>query len=125
MDEPGRKATEKVARLLKTGKTKIVTLPAEYNDVNEMLMAGKQQEFKDAWFGAKTYTPSGLVSVSDQKDRYLDRPKKLSIPFPWQGMNRKLDNNIPREKITKAEYGVNLPDSGETKSEVIEPATYL
>ena len=110
MDEPGRKATEKVARLLKTGKTKIVTLPAEYNDVNEMLMAGKQQEFKDAWFGAKTYTPSGLVSVSDQKDRYLDRPKKLSIPFPWQGMNRKLEG-LRQGEITVITAGTGLGKS--------------
>ena len=90
-----------MARLLKTGKTKIVSLPAEYNDVNEMLMAGKQKEFKEAWYQAKTYTPSGLVSVSDHKERYLERPKKLSIPFPWEGMNKKLEGLIKKYELEK------------------------
>jgi twinkle protein len=91
MDEAGRKATDKVAKLLKTGKTKIVSLPSGFKDANEMLMAGQQKAFKDAWYNAKTYTPSGLVSVSDQKKRYLERPNKLSVPFPWQGLNEKLE----------------------------------
>jgi twinkle protein len=91
MDEPGRKATDKVAKLLQTGKTKIVSLPSDFNDANEMLMAGQQKAFKDAWYGAKTYTPSGLVSVSDHKKRYLERPTKLSVPYPWQGLNEKLE----------------------------------
>ena len=110
MDDQGRKATEKVARLLKTGKTKIVSLPTEYNDVNEMLMAGKQKEFKEAWYQAKTYTPSGLVSVSDHKERYLERPKKLSIPFPWEGMNKKLEG-LRQGEITVITAGTGLGKS--------------
>ena len=91
MDEAGRKATDEVAKLLKTGKTKIVSLPLGFKDANEMLMAGQQKAFKDAWYNAKTYTPAGLVSVSDEKKRYLERPSKLSVPFPWQGLNEKLE----------------------------------
>lgn len=91
MDEPGRKATEKIARLLKTGKTKIMSLPSGFNDVNEMLMAGEKEAWKKSWWNAKTYTPSGLVSVSDSKARYLERPEKLSVPFPWRGLNEKLE----------------------------------
>ena len=110
MDEPGRKATEKVARLLQTGKTKIVSLPSEYNDANEMLMAGEQKAFMDAWYSAKTYTPSGLVSVSDNKGRYLERPTKLSIPFPWKGLNEKLEG-LRQGEVTVLTAGTGLGKS--------------
>ena len=110
MDEPGRKATEKVARLLQTGKTKIVSLPPGYNDANEMLMEGKEKEFKDAWYQAKTYTPSGLISVSDHKERYLDRPTKLSVPFPWQGLNEKLEG-LRQGEVTVLTAGTGLGKS--------------
>lgn len=110
MDEPGRKATEKVARLLQTGKTKIVSLPSGYNDANEMLMAGEQQAFIDAWWAAKTYTPSGLVSVSDHKERYLKRPTKLSVPFPWKGLNEKLEG-LRQGEVTVLTAGTGLGKS--------------
>ena len=110
MDEPGRKATEKVARLLQTGKTKIVSLPSEYNDANEMLMAGEQKAFMDAWYSAKTYTPSGLVSVSDNKNRYLERPTKLSVPFPWNGLNEKLEG-LRQGEVTVLTAGTGLGKS--------------
>ena len=110
MDEQGRKAAQKAARLLETGKTKIMSLPHGFNDVNDMLMAGKQAEFMDAWWNAKTYTPSGLISVSDQKQRYLERPTKLSVPFPWRGLNQKLEG-LRQGEVTVLTAGTGLGKS--------------
>ena len=44
-----------------------------------------------SWWSAKLYTPSGVINVTDFiKDKYHNRPKKESIPYPWEGLNKKL-----------------------------------
>ena len=73
-------------------------------------MAGEQKAFMDAWYKAKTYTPSGLVSVSDNKDRYLERPTKLSVPFPWKGLNEKLEG-LRQGEVTVLTAGTGLGKS--------------
>ena len=90
-DPAGRDAAKKVARLLTPGKAKILTLPDDFKDPNEMLKLGRGQSYLDAWWSAKLYTPSGVINATDfVKDKYHDRPKKESIPYPWEGLNKKL-----------------------------------
>tara|TARA_B100001939_G_scaffold95369_1_gene81946 strand:+ start:1134 stop:2834 length:1701 start_codon:yes stop_codon:yes gene_type:complete len=89
-DKAGIEASQKVARILKPGKARILTLPNGYKDANEMLQKGKFQEFTKAWWDAKLYTPSGIIRVSEKQSQFLNRDKKESIPFPWDGLNKKL-----------------------------------
>lgn len=89
-DQPGREAARKVARLLSPGKAKILTMPEEFKDANDMLKKGMRQKYMEAWWGAKLYTPSGVVRASDCFDSWMNREKKDSIPFPWEGLNKKL-----------------------------------
>ena len=99
-DKPGREAARKVARIIKPGKARVVTLPEEFKDANDMLKKGRQQVFMNAWWGAKLYTPSGVLNVSDQFDSYMNRPRKPSIPYPWQGLNDKLEGMRQGELVT-------------------------
>lgn len=89
-DKPGQEAARNVARLLTPGSAKILSLPEGYKDANDLLRAGQHKLFVRSFWEAKVYTPSGVVSVSDQRDAYKNRPKKESIPYPWGGLNKKL-----------------------------------
>ena len=99
-DRPGREAARKVARIIKPGKARVATLPEEFKDANDMLKKNRQQLFMNAWWGAKLYTPSGVLNVSDQFDSYMNRPRKPSIPYPWQGLNDKLEGMRQGELVT-------------------------
>ena len=99
-DKPGREAARKVARILKPGKARIVSLPEDYKDANDMLRKGQSQAFMNAWWGAKLYTPSGVINVSENFDNYINRQRKPSIPYPWQGLNDKLEGLRQGELVT-------------------------
>ena len=65
-----------------------------------MLIKGKYKEFTSAWWDAKLFTPSGIIRVSEKKNQFLDRPKKESIPYPWEGLNKKLYGMRQGELVT-------------------------
>ena len=89
-DKYGREAARKVARIIKPGKAKIVSLPQGFKDANAMLEQGQYAQFTKAWWDAKTYTPSGIMELSSVKDKWLHREQKESIAYPWEGLNKKL-----------------------------------
>ena len=62
-DKPGKDAAKKIARLLTPGKAKILNLPEELKDANDMLRKGNHLTYVTAWWSAKTYTPSGVVNA--------------------------------------------------------------
>jgi len=90
-DKPGQEAAKKVARLLKPNKAKIMVMPDGHKDANDMLRKNQHGSYVSSWWNAKTYTPSGVLNVSENKDKYHNRPKKKSIPYPWDGLNKKLE----------------------------------
>ena len=67
-----------------------MTLPDVFKDANDMLKANKHKDFMEAWWSAKTYTPSGVINVSEEKSKFYNREKKPSVPYPWEGLNKKL-----------------------------------
>jgi len=99
-DKPGREASKKVARILKPGKAKILSLPAEFKDPNEMLKLGHHKAYVTAWWASKLYTPSGILNVSEERENYKKRERKEAIPYPWDGLNDKLDGLRQGELIT-------------------------
>jgi len=99
-DKPGKEAAKKVARILKPGKAKILNLPPEFKDPNEMLKLGHHKAYVTAWWGSKLYTPSGILNVSEERDNYKKRERKESVPYPWQGLNDKLEGLRQGELIT-------------------------
>jgi len=99
-DKAGREGARQVARIIKPGKAKIVNLPNGYKDANEMLVKKKFKEFTTAWWEAKTYTPSGILELSSQKNDWIHREVKESIAYPWEGLNKKLYGLRKGELVT-------------------------
>jgi twinkle protein len=99
-DKQGREASVKVARLLSPGKAKILTLPTDFKDPNDMLRQGRHRSYVSEWWAAKTYTPSGVLNVSDNLDKLNNREKKESVPYPWLGLNDKLYGLRQGELVT-------------------------
>jgi twinkle protein len=99
-DRAGKEAAKKVARLLTPGKAKLMHLPDEFKDANDMIKKGNKHSYVTAWWNAKIYTPSGVVNAKDLKDKYFNREKKDSVPYPWGGLNKKLYGLRQGELVT-------------------------
>ncbi len=99
-DKAGKEASQKVARLFKPSKAKILSLPNGWKDPNDMLRSNRHKEFVESWWAAKVYTPSGVINVSEQRDKFHNREKKTSIPYPWEGLNEKLYGLRQGELVT-------------------------
>jgi len=99
-DKPGREAARKVAKLLTPGKAKILYMPDEYKDANDMLKQSQQNLYVTAWWASKTYTPSGVMNLSDNLDKLKNRERKECVPYPWEGLNKKLYGMRQGELIT-------------------------
>jgi len=89
-DKQGQEAAKKAAMLFQPSKAKIMKLPEGYKDANDMLRQNKHKEFVEAWWSAKTYTPSGVINVSEAREEFFTREQKESVPYPWKGLNDKL-----------------------------------
>ena len=79
-DKPGRQAARKVARILKPGTARIMTLPNGYKDPNEMLRKNAHAAFVKSFWEAKVYTPSGVLNVSDSKDKFRSQCPNVHRP---------------------------------------------
>jgi twinkle protein len=99
-DKAGQEASIKVARLFKPGKARIVTLPNGWKDPNDMLRNNKHKEFVEAWWASKVYTPSGVINVSEQREKFHNRERKESVPYPYEGLNKKLYGLRQGELVT-------------------------
>ena len=99
-DKAGREASKKVARILKPGKAKIMNLPNGFKDPNEMLEANEHQKFLQSFWDSKVYTPSGVINISELRKKFHDREQRESVPYPWQGLNKKLYGLRQGELIT-------------------------
>ena len=87
-DEAGKKAVDKIVKVLKPGKAKIMTLPEGYKDASDMLKANKSAEFVQAFWDAKTYTPSGILNLTNLKQEFFSEEQVQSVAFPWDGLNK-------------------------------------
>jgi len=99
-DKAGREASKKVARILKPGKAKIMNLPDGFKDPNDMLEANEHQKFLQSFWDSKVYTPSGVINISELRKKFHDREQRESVPYPWQGLNKKLYGLRQGELIT-------------------------
>ena len=101
-DKHGKEAAQAVAKLLTPKKAKIMTLPVDYKDANDMLRQGRHAAYVSAFWDAKIYTPSGVLNLSEQFKAYqkLRLEKKTAIPYPWSGLNKKLEGLRAGELVT-------------------------
>tara|TARA_R110002020_G_scaffold167017_3_gene355232 strand:- start:25150 stop:26817 length:1668 start_codon:yes stop_codon:yes gene_type:complete len=99
-DSLGKKKAIEVADLISPGKARIVSLSDEFKDANDMLRNNRRDAYKAVWWSAKSYTPAGVLNISDMKDEYFTRKEMKSIPYPWQGLNEKLFGLRQGELVT-------------------------
>ena len=99
-DKQGKESAQRVARILKPGKVRIYTLPTGYKDPNDMLKKNKHSEFTKCWWEAKVYTPTGIIRVSEKEQEFLKRDKRDNVPYPWEGLNKKLYGLRQGELVT-------------------------
>jgi len=101
-DKHGKEAAQEVAKLLTPKKAKIMTLPVDYKDANDMLRQGRHAAYVSAFWDSKVYTPAGVLNLSEQFEAYqkLRAEKKTAIPYPWNGLNTKLEGMRAGELVT-------------------------
>ena len=46
------------------------------------------------------YTPSGVINVSEQREKFHNRERKESVPYPYEGLNKKLYGLRQGELVT-------------------------
>jgi twinkle protein len=109
-DDAGKKATIECANILPVKKVKIASLPAK--DPNELLQTGQSSKLYDAIWEAKAYTPQGIIEGEQTKDLLLKDDYVETIPYQWNGLNKKLGG------IRKGELVLLTAGSGTGKSQV-------
>jgi len=86
-DKAGRDSAKKVAELFPPSKAKIMTLPDEYKDANDMLKVNKKQAFMESWWNAKLFAPDGIVRGDDMWGVVTEEINQSFVEYPWKGMN--------------------------------------
>lgn len=84
-DEAGKKASEEVSRLF-PNKSKVMIHSNGMKDACDYLMADRDEEFRNAWFGAERYTPSGIVSGKSLYSRLKNKKKPDCLALPWTAL---------------------------------------
>lgn len=79
-DEAGKKAVDTLVKVLPKGKMFVMSLPMK--DTNEMLQAGKQKQWIDAFWKARQYAPAGIVASGSIYEEIVERAKVEKLPFP-------------------------------------------
>lgn len=98
-DESGQKHLEECCALF-GDKARIIKMDKELKDANGYLMAGKAQEWTQAWWNASVWVPDGIVAGNTLWDRMNQPLAKPIIPWPWSVMNEKLHGIYPRRLYT-------------------------
>ena len=85
-DEPGIAAANAVAELF-TKKARVVKLPADVKDANDMLCEGRNTEFSVALWRAAPYVPDGIVAGESLYDAVMKPVKGCDVTYPFQGLD--------------------------------------
>lgn len=118
-DDAGKKAEEKIVKVLPKGKVKIMNLRCK--DSNEYLMQGKQKEFIQDFYGAKTYVPVGIVASNQISKEMREELLIQKVPLPpfMHKLQDMMAGGIPLKRI------LNLGSaSGTGKSTIVDEIIY-
>jgi twinkle protein len=97
---PGQEAAEKVAKLFKPGKVKIMSFSQGLKDANDYLMAGKKEAWERAFWRARTYSVAGILPGTELYDDVMRDVTYDSVPYMFTGMNQKLYGLRTHEMVT-------------------------
>lgn len=104
-DESGRECAEKMAQMMTPGKCKIMQLPNNIKDNNDLMLSSKTASsgYMRRLNNAQPYRPDGIIATSKSNIlQYLKESDERgpSIPYPWSGLNRYLYGMREREIVT-------------------------
>ena len=93
-DDAGRKATEDIIKYLPKGKVKLMQM--RYKDHNDYLTAGKQKEYIQDFYNAKTYVPAGVMASTEIYARMLEQvaQEKIELPPVFSKLNEMLGGGL-------------------------------
>lgn len=83
MDPAGDLATAQSSKML-GGSVRVVEISEK--DANELMDKGKGEEIITAFFSAKEYIPSDIVTLSNIHAEILEETK-AGMPYPWESLN--------------------------------------
>jgi len=91
-DDPGHEATSKLIRILGVDKCKIVKLPPECKDANDVLVKLGWERVNQCIWDAEAFKPAGIIGRADIWKQIVARNKIPSIPYPGclDGINSKI-----------------------------------
>ena len=118
-DDAGKKAEEKIVKVLPKGKVKIMQM--RHKDANEYLTNGKQKEFVQDFYNAKSYVPVGIVASNQISEEMRKELVIQKIPLPpfMHKLQDMMAGGIPLKRI------LNLGSaSGTGKSTIVDEIIY-
>lgn len=86
-DKPGQEAALAVAELFGF-KSKIMKMDKAKKDPNNYLKAGEFKLFSTHWWAAEGYSPDGIVAGKDLWDVVSKPMNIVSVPYPWDELNK-------------------------------------
>lgn len=96
-DEPGRRATEQVAKLFNPNKVFIVSL-TKYKDARDYLVNKDRDEFSKTWWAARKFLPRQILgSMGEMKQVLMRDPVKAIASYPFPTLDRMTYGIRPRE----------------------------
>jgi len=100
-DDVGKQCAKDTADILSPGKCKVMELPVKDANEFEMKGLGSSKFLKLVW-NAKVYQPDGVIVLGDARRSGLmwKNKGKLSTPYPWDCLNRKVYGQRGGEIVT-------------------------
>ena len=107
-DIQGQQAAVECAKLLTPNKAKIASLPLK--DPNEMLLAGRAEELKQAMWNAKPYRPDGIVLGTEIFDDIMKEDTYVTAQYPFKTINIKT-HGLRKGELTTITAGTGVGKS--------------
>lgn len=79
-DKAGKEAADEIIKYLPKGKVKVMQM--RFKDANEYLEQGKDKEFIQDFYNAKTHVPVGVVGSGDISESMREEFKVPKVPLP-------------------------------------------
>jgi len=105
MDEPGRKAADKIA--MELSRSGVYLMEMSEKDASDMLTKGKEREFVNAFFRAKEWQLDGIVRVTKED---LMTPNVEGVPLPFPKLQEML-HGLRKHEITLFTAGYSVGKS--------------
>jgi twinkle protein len=108
-DDPGKEAAKQVAELF-SRKAKIVVLPADVKDANDMLCDSRETEFSVALWRAAPYVPDGIIAGESLYDVVMEPVQGSDVDYGYAGLDA-LTYGIRKGEMTTVCAGSGLGKS--------------